>query len=92
MTDVDTGAVVDRDRAVERFYAAVQEVLGVELDPGSHFLDLGGDSMDAVIVADMMAEEFGAAPELDAFFISESVRDLADKWWEAASQQSAEAR
>lgn len=87
MTDGDTGQTTDKDRAVSRFYAAVREVLGIEVDPSSHFLDLGGDSMDAVILADMMAEEFGSAPAIDLFFIAESVQDLAEGWWTSLSQE-----
>jgi acyl carrier protein len=73
--------VLDKDSGHARLYAVIKEVLGVEVMPETHFLDLGGDSMDAVIIADMMVDEFGVGPELDSFFVSDTVADLADKWW-----------
>jgi acyl carrier protein len=73
---------LNKDGGVKRLYAVVTEVLGVEVEPDTHFLDLGGDSMDAVIVADIVAEEFGVGPELDSFFICDTVRDIAEKWWD----------
>jgi len=77
--------LLDKASGFDRFYAVIKEVLGVEVQPGTHFLDLGGDSMDAVIIADMVVEEFGVGPELDSFFVSDTVQDLAEKWWAAFS-------
>lgn len=86
MTDAAPAPVLDREDSVARLYAVVREVLGVEVEPGTHFLDLGGDSMDAVIIADMLVDEFGVGPELDSFFVCDSVQDVAAKWWEVLSQ------
>ena len=80
---------VDKESGHARFYMVIKEVLGVEVDPGTHFLDHGGDSMDAVIIADMMVEEFGVGPELDSFFVSDTVHDLAATWWTAFSAPAA---
>jgi acyl carrier protein len=88
MTTVSSGQI-DKDTGVDRLYAVINEVLGVQVDPATHFLDLGGDSMDAVIIADMMVEEFGVGPELDSFFVSDTVADLADTWWTAFSAPAA---
>jgi acyl carrier protein len=84
MTTVSSGRL-DKEAGVNRLYMVINEVLGVEVEPTTHFLDLGGDSMDAVIIADMMVEEFGVGPELDSFFVSDTVRDLADQWWSVFS-------
>ena len=84
MTTVSSGQI-DKEAGVDRLYAVINEVLGVQVDPTTHFLDLGGDSMDAVIIADMMVEEFGVGPELDSFFVSDTVAELADKWWTSFS-------
>ncbi|WP_188316380.1 acyl carrier protein [Solihabitans fulvus] len=75
--------LLDKSSGVDRLFAVIKEVLGVVVQPDTHFLDLGGDSMDAVIIADMIVEEFGVGPELDSFFVSNTVRDLADSWWVA---------
>ena len=82
---VSSGQVLDKDSGFGRLYAVIKEVLGVEVEPGTHFLDLGGDSMDAVIIADMMVEEFGVGPELDSFFVSDTVQEIAAKWWDVFS-------
>jgi acyl carrier protein len=81
MTTVSPGQVLDADSSQARLYAVIKEVLGVEVQPDIHFLDLGGDSMDAVIIADMMVDEFGVGPDLDSFFVSDTVRQIAQKWW-----------
>jgi acyl carrier protein len=88
MTTLSAGQV-DKDSGFDRLYAVINEVLGVQVEPSTHFLDLGGDSMDAVIIADMIVEEFGVGPELDSFFVSDTVRDLAEKWWTAFSPPAA---
>ncbi len=84
MTTVSSGQL-GKDAGLDRLYAVITEVLGVTVNPATHFLDLGGDSMDAVIIADMMVEEFGVGPELDSFFVSDTVAQLADTWWSAFS-------
>jgi acyl carrier protein len=81
MTTVSPGQVLDKDSGQARLYAVIKEVLGVEVQPEIHFLDLGGDSMDAVIIADMMVDEFGVGPDLDSFFVSDTVREIAERWW-----------
>lgn len=80
MTEL-TADQMTKESGFNRLYSVIQEVIGVEVEPRSHFLDLGGDSMDAVIIADMVVEEFGVGPELDSFFVCDSVNDLAEKWW-----------
>lgn len=87
MTTVSSGQV-DRDAGVNRLYMVINEVLGVQVEPTTHFLDLGGDSMDAVIIADMIVEEFGVGPELDSFFVCDTVQELADQWWAVFSGPS----
>jgi len=78
----DSVGPLDKAAAVERFYAVLGQVIGVDpVPPGDHFLDTGADSLDAVIVTDMLAEEFGTGPELDWYFESASVQELADQWW-----------
>ncbi len=73
----------ERSAGVERFLTLLAEVFGLdELTPTDHFLDLGGDSLDAVIVMDRIDLEFGVRPELDLFFASENVRVLAERWWD----------
>ncbi len=72
----------ERSDSVARFLAVVADVFGVsELTPTDHFFDLGGDSLDAVIVMDRIESEFGVSPTLDQFFQSDSVSDLAERWW-----------
>ena len=88
MTEQGSGPM-DKGSGFNRLYAVVKEVLGVEVDPGTHFLDLGGDSMDAVIIADMVVEEFGVGPELDSFFVCDTIEDIAEKWWDALSAYAA---
>jgi acyl carrier protein len=89
MTGVSESAVLDKASGYARLYAVINEVLGVVVEPATHFLDLGGDSMDAVIIADMMVDEFGVGPELDSFFVSDNIQELADKWWAAFSPPAA---
>jgi acyl carrier protein len=84
-----TASQIDKDGGYARLYMVIKEVLGVEIEPGTHFLDHGGDSMDAVIIADMMVEEFGVGPELDSFFVCDTVEDLAATWWAAFSAPAA---
>jgi|HubBroStandDraft_1064217.scaffolds.fasta_scaffold13989_2 acyl carrier protein len=65
-----------------RFLAVMGEVIGVDtVVPGDHFLDVGGDSLSAAILIDWISQEFGVEPELDWFFESQTVQDLADTWW-----------
>jgi acyl carrier protein len=86
VTDPDH-AQADRSAAIARFLTLLAEVFGVdELTPTDHFLDLGGDSLDAVIVMDRVDLEFGVRPELDLFFESENVTVLAERWWELAAE------
>src|SRR5438552_8912738 len=55
--------------SVERFLSVVKDVLAAqEIDRNKHFLDVGGDSLDAVIVSEAILGEFGIGPELDWFF------------------------
>jgi iturin family lipopeptide synthetase A len=82
----------DRSTSVDRFIAVIGEVIGLaEVTRTEHFLDLGGDSLDAVIVTDMISQEFGTAPELDWFFESATVQELADSWWRVMSADAVRA-
>lgn len=77
----------ERSAAIERFLTVLAEVFGVpDLTPTDHFLDIGGDSLDAVIVMDRIDLEFGVRPDLDMFFQSENVAVLADRWWEMVAE------
>jgi acyl carrier protein len=82
----------DRLASIERFLTVLSEVFGVpDLTLTDHFLDIGGDSLDAVIVMDRIDLEFGVRPELDMFFQSESVADLAHRWWQMVVEARATA-
>jgi acyl carrier protein len=75
-----------RSESIDRFVAVIGEVIGVDpVTRSEHFLDLGGDSLDAVIVTDVITAEFDTAPELDWFFESSSVEELVDRWWHLMS-------
>jgi acyl carrier protein len=72
----------DEQKSIARFIAVLGEVIGVDsISPGDHFLDVGGDSLSAAILIDWIAQEFGVEPELDWFFDSQTVEELAGKWW-----------
>jgi acyl carrier protein len=93
VTDSDP-VQAERAAGITRFLTLLAEVFGLEeLTPTDHFLDLGGDSLDAVIVMDRIDLEFGVRPELDLFFQSENVAMLAERWWDmvAAARQAAAA-
>jgi acyl carrier protein len=50
-------------------YSAVAEVLEIErVRPEDNFIELGGNSLLAVILANMMEDEFGTRPELTDIF------------------------
>jgi acyl carrier protein len=86
VTDPDHGQV-DRSTCMARFLTVLAEAFGEDsLTLTDHFLDLGGDSLDAVIVMDRIDLEFGVRPELDMFFQSESVGVLAERWWEMVAE------
>jgi acyl carrier protein len=86
VTDSDS-VQAERTAGVDRFLTLMAEVFGLdELTPTDHFLDLGGDSLDAVIVMDRIDLEFGVRPELDLFFQSENVRVLAERWWDMVAE------
>ena len=77
----------DRAATIERFLTVLAEAFGLaDLAPTDHFLDIGGDSLDAVIVMDRIDLEFGVRPELDMFFQSENVADLAERWWQMVAE------
>lgn len=82
----------ERSAAIERFLTVLAEAFGVpDLTPTDHFLDIGGDSLDAVIVMDRIDLEFGVRPDLDLFFQSENVAVLAERWWEMVAEARKEA-
>lgn len=77
--------MTERAAAIARFHAVVAEVLDREsVSPDDHFLELGGDSLDAVVVIERMDREFGIRPDLATFFESESLADLTERWWRLA--------
>ena len=72
----------DKAASVERFFSVVKDVLAAqEIDRNKHFLDVGGDSLDAVIVSEAILGEFGIGPELDWFFECSTVNEVAEQWW-----------
>lgn len=86
-----SSASLDEQQSIARFVAVVGEVIGVDnISPGDHFLDVGGDSLSAAILIDWIAQEFGVEPELDWFFDSQTVKELAGKWWAKVRAQGAE--
>jgi len=86
VTDSDP-VQTERAAGVARFLTLLAEVFGLdELTPTDHFLDLGGDSLDAVIVMDRVDLEFGVRPDLDLFFQSENVRMVAERWWDLVAE------
>lgn len=81
---------LDEQETSARFHAVVAEVIGVDDFPlDQHFLDIGGDSLSMAIIVDWIGQEFGAEPEVDWFFESQDMRELAGRWW--AKLQSAQA-
>ena len=86
ITDPDPGQE-DRSASIARFLTVLGEVFGVpDLAPGDQFLEIGGDSLDAVIVMDRIDLEFGVRPELDMFYQSESLGALAERWWRMVAE------
>lgn len=84
--------VPDKQTALSKFYAVVAEVLGLEAAPiDEHFLDVGGDSLSVAIIVDWVAQEFGVEPELDWFFESENIKELAERWYAKLSGAEAAA-
>jgi acyl carrier protein len=91
VTDSDPRQM-DRLASIERFITVLAEVFGESaITLSDHFLDIGGDSLDAVIVMDRIDLEFGVRPELDMFFQSASVADLAQRWWQMVVEARATA-
>jgi acyl carrier protein len=81
-TAVPNLRALNESQSVDRFVAVLAEVIGVEqVDAGEHFLDAGGDSLSTAIIIDWIDQEFGVEPEFDWFFDSETIRDLAARWW-----------
>jgi acyl carrier protein len=96
---LETGTVIspaagstplDEQQSIARFISVVGEVIGVDnISAGDHFLDVGGDSLSAAILIDWISQEFGVEPELDWFFDSQTVEELAGKWWGKVQAQRA---
>ncbi|NUT33595.1 MAG: acyl carrier protein [Hamadaea sp.] len=77
----------DKSASTQRFVDLVGEVLGVDaVSPGQHFLDAGGDSLSMAIIIDWVAQEFSVEPELDWFFESETIGEVAERWWAKVEQ------
>ncbi|WP_422768936.1 acyl carrier protein [Plantactinospora sp. WMMC1484] len=76
-----------KSKSIERFVELIGEVLGVDsVSPSQHFLDAGGDSLSMAIIIDWVAQEFSVEPELDWFFESETIGDVAERWWAKVEQ------
>lgn len=79
----------DKEATIQRFVSLAGEVLGVDdMSRDQHFLDAGGDSLSMAIIIDWVAQEFNVEPELDWFFESNSIGEVAERWW-ARLQESA---
>ena len=73
---------LDEQQSIERFFAVIGEVVGVDrVPPNEHFLDIGGDSLSMAIIIDWIGQEFATEPEVDWFFESQDLQDLAQRWW-----------
>jgi acyl carrier protein len=73
---------LDRQATIDKFFAVVGEVIGIdEVPTDGHFLDVGGDSLSMAIIIDWLGQEFGVEPEVDWFFESQNLQELADAWW-----------
>jgi acyl carrier protein len=89
MTDHD--AVTPSDQSLEKQVEAIwRDVLGVpEGRPDVTFLDLGGQSITAVLIATRIEEELGIPVEVADLFddptLESFVRDVADKARDAAT-------
>jgi acyl carrier protein len=82
ISQTESPAPLDEQQSINRFVAVVGEVIGVDqISTTDHFLDVGGDSLSAAILIDWIAQEFGVEPELDWFFDSQTIAELAGKWW-----------
>jgi len=57
------------EAAAAAIYSAVAEVLEIEsVRPEDNFIELGGNSLLATILANMMEDEFGTRPEIMDIF------------------------
>jgi acyl carrier protein len=57
------------EAAAEEIYAAVVEVLEVEaVRPEDNFIELGGNSLLAVVLANRLEEQFGIRPDIMDIF------------------------
>ena len=73
--------------SIQRFVDLIGEVLGVDaVSPDQHFLDAGGDSLSMAIIIDWVAQEFSVEPELDWFFESDTIGEVAQRWWAKVEQ------
>lgn len=69
-TDLEQKSIDVLAQKVKSIWA---EVLGNEtLTVGDHFLDLGGDSLDAMRCASTMRKEFGVELTLQDFFLDDA--------------------
>lgn len=79
----------DKEATIQRFVNLAGEVLGVDnMSPDQHFLDAGGDSLSMAIIIDWVAQEFNVEPELDWFFESNTIGEVAERWWARLSGSS----
>jgi acyl carrier protein len=68
---------VNPDSALELVLATVSEVLGVaNVTAERSLFETGGDSLDAVVILDMLEEKVGRELDLDLMFSAASLREF----------------
>ncbi|MDQ3803381.1 MAG: phosphopantetheine-binding protein [Acidobacteriota bacterium] len=71
------------EAAAQAIYAAVAEVLEIEtVRPEDNFIELGGNSLLAVVLANSIEEEFGTRPDIMDIFSLE-LHELTARFHEA---------
>jgi acyl carrier protein len=68
---------VDASNCEEFVLAQVAEIVGrTDVTPDDNFLELGGDSLRAILLATAVEERFGVTIELEQIFDARSLGDL----------------
>jgi acyl carrier protein len=65
----------------ELLLAEVAEILRVPVSAGDDFLEIGGNSLSAVVLADRLASKLGHRVSIELVFDAPSIRALADAIW-----------
>jgi amino acid adenylation domain-containing protein len=72
------GASPEELAAAERVAAVAARVLGLDrVEAGANLFDLGATSIDIVRIANLMEEELGYRPELEALMVDPAILDVA---------------